>query len=114
MERTRVVVYGGSLNMAGIAASLKADAGMEIFHIDPRSQDARSRLNEIDPAVIAFDLSDPSIGLDISLWRDRPGLLLIGVDPSNDSLLLLSSHTSEALCMADLIQVIKRKGQQAM
>jgi hypothetical protein len=80
-KRTRVVVYGNSLNMAGIAASLKKDA----------------------------NLSETNPGLDIILLRDRPGLLLVGVDACSDKLLVLSSQSSQAHSVADLINVIQRK-----
>jgi hypothetical protein len=109
VEYMRVVVYGNSLSMAGIAASLKAEAGLAIVPIDPHDPTARQMINEIDPAVIAFDLNEPSMGLDIFLLRERPGLLLIGVDLASDKLLVLSSHASQAQCMADLIDIIRRK-----
>lgn len=108
-KRTRVVVYGTSLNMAGIAASLKADSSLDVMHLDPRLPSARQRLNEFDPAVIAFDLNDPDPGLDIMLLRERPGLLLVGVDPGSNELLVLSGHPVQALHVADLVEVIHRK-----
>lgn len=107
-KRTRVVVYGSSLNMAGIAASLKGDAGLEVVRIDSHSPAFQQRLNELDPAVIAFDLSDPSSGLDVRLLRQRPGLLLVGVDSASDELLILSSQQERVVAMADLLRVIQR------
>jgi hypothetical protein len=107
-ERTRVVVYGSSLSMAGIAASLRAEAGLEVVCVDPHAPTVRPSLGEIDPAAIAFDLNDPSPGLDITLMRERPGMLLIGVDPSSDELLVLSCCSARALSVADLVRVIRR------
>jgi hypothetical protein len=95
--------------MAGIAASLKTDATLEVIWINPHAPNARQSLNELNPSVIAFDLSDTNPGLDIILLRDRPGLQLIGVDPSSDKLLVLSSHAPQAHCMADLIKVIQQE-----
>jgi hypothetical protein len=108
-NRTRVVVYGSSLNMAGIAASLKADTSLEVICINPQTLNARQCLNELNPSVIAFDLSETNPGLDIILLRDRPGLLLVGVDACSDKLLVLSSQSSQAHSVADLINVIRRK-----
>jgi hypothetical protein len=107
-KRTQVVVYGSSLNMAGIAASLKGDASLEVVRIDSHSPTLQQKLNELDPAVIAFDLSDPSSGLDVRLLRERPGLLLVGVDPASDELLVLSSQRERAVAVADLLSVIRR------
>ena len=103
-ERTQVVVYGCSISMAGIAISLTVEASLEVVCVDPNSPTARQHLNEINPAVIIFDLSDPV--LDITLLRKQPGLLLIGVDPSSDEVLLLSSRSTQALSVADLLGIV--------
>lgn len=108
-KRTRVIVYGRTLNMAGIAASLKAQAGLDVVCVDSRSSNARQRLDEIESAVITFDLSDPTTCLDVSLLCERPGLQLIGVDPSRDELMILSSQSARALSVADLVNVINQK-----
>jgi len=108
-KRRRVAVYGNSLNMAGIVASLKADTTLEVLYVNPDAPNARQSLDENDLAAIVFDLSDPVLRLDVTLLRDRPGLLLIGVDPSRDEMLVLSSHPAQALSMADLVRVIHQK-----
>jgi hypothetical protein len=108
-KRKRVIVYGSSLNMAGIAASIKAEAGLEVVSVDPLSPDARLRLTEIAPAAIAFDLINPSPGLEITLLRNQPDLLLIGVDSTNNELLVLSGQSVNALSMADLIDIIHKE-----
>jgi len=105
----RVAVYGNSLNMAGIVASLKADTTLEVICVHPDSPNARQSLDETDIAAIVFDLSDTPLLLDVTLLRDRPGLILIGVDPSRDEMLVLSSHPEQALSMADLVSVIHQK-----
>ena len=45
----------------------------------------------------------------IALLRERPGLMLIGVDPDSDRLLLLSGHAEQVLSVADLVQVIHQR-----
>jgi len=108
-KRRRVAVYGKSLNIAGIVASLKTDTTLEVLCLDLDSPDARQSLDENDLAAIVFDLSDPSLRLDVILLRDRPGLLLIGVEPSKDEILVLSSHPKQVLSMMDLVNVIHQK-----
>src|SRR5512144_18749 len=102
-KHRRVEVYGNSLNMAGIAASLKADTTLDVFCVNPDAPNARQSLDENDLAAIVFDLSDPLLRPDVTLLRDRPGLLLIGVDPSRDELLVLSSQPEQARSVADLV-----------
>ncbi len=109
-KRTRVVVYGTSLNLAGIAASLKAVMGLEVLSVDARTPDAMQRLNQLRPAVIAFDLDDPETCLEITILREQPGLLLIGLDNSSNELLILSSRPQQALSVADLVEVIQQQG----
>src|SRR5512136_2163052 len=91
-KRRRVAVYGNSLNIAGIVASLKADTTLEVVCVNPDAPNARQSLDENDLAAIVFDLSDPPLRLDVALLRGRPSLLLIGVDPSWNEMLVLSSH----------------------
>jgi hypothetical protein len=108
-KHRRVAVYGNSINMAGIAASLKADTTLDVLCVNLDSPNARQSLDENDTAAIVFDLSDSSLRLDITLLRDRPGLLLIGVDPSRDEMLVLSSQPTQAISVADLVNVIHQK-----
>ena len=107
-KRKRVVVYGNSLSMAGFVASLKADTTIDVICVNLDSHDAQQSLDENDLVAIVFDLSDPPHP-DFTLLRDRPGLLLIGVDATRDEILILSSHPARALTMADLFSVIQFK-----
>ncbi len=108
-KRRRVLVYGNSLSMAGIVASLKEDKTLEVLCANIDSPRAIQSVNENDITAIVFDLDYPPLRLDISLLRDLPGLLLIGVDPSRDEMLVLSSSPEQALSMADLVKVIRQK-----
>lgn len=110
VKRTRVVVYGTSLNLAGIAASLKTQMGLEVIGVDAHLPNATRRLSQLRPAVIAFDLSDPDTSLDIAILREQPGLLLIGMDPANDELLVLSSRPQKVLSVAGLVEIIQQQG----
>lgn len=108
-KRRKVAVCDNSLHMAGIVAGLKADTTLDVVGVNLDSPDARQSLDKNDLAAIVFDLSDPPLHLDVTLLRDRPGLLLIGVDPSRDEVLVLSSQAAQALSMADLVNVIHQR-----
>lgn len=110
-KRTQVVVYGSSLNMATVTASLNADQSLEVICVDPRSPTAPQYLRELNPAVIAFDLNDPPQTMEAILLRKRPEVLLIGVDPTNDEILVLSSRQQQARSASDLIGVIQGYSQ---
>jgi hypothetical protein len=104
--KIRVAVYGRSLYMAGIATSLNANPALEVVRIDPNSPAAGPALDELAPAVIAFDLVESPSDLALKLLRDRPGLLLIGVDPSSDHFLVLSGQQTRAEATTDLVHLI--------
>lgn len=108
-NRRQVAVYGNSLNMAGIVATLRADTTLEVLCVNPDSANAWQSLDENGLAAIVFDLSDPPVCVDVTLLYDRPGLALIGVDLSSGKMLVLSSRPEQALSMADLLNVIHQK-----
>ena len=107
-KRKKVVVYGSSLFMAGILTSLKADPILEVICVSPDSPIARHSLDKNSLAAIIFDMTDPSLKLDAAVVHNRPGLLLIGVDPNNDEILVLSSRPVQAHNMAELVKVIEQ------
>jgi hypothetical protein len=58
---------------------------------------------------VLFDLAADQPGFVASLLYKHPGLLLIGIDPSSDHLLVLSCHVAVAPSMADLVELISQK-----
>ena len=68
-----VLIFGRSLNLAGIGACLKQDERLDVLQIDPLDPDARLRLGALTSEVILFDLSDPPNGIDKVLLRNKPG-----------------------------------------
>jgi hypothetical protein len=105
-SRKRVVVYGNSLNTAGIAASLKTVASLEVVCVDPLATAARQSLNELDTTTIIYDLSDPPSDLDLTLLREQPNLLLVGVDPSSDEVLVLSGQRTRVISARELAGLV--------
>lgn len=106
---TRVIIYGSSLNTAGIAASLKSEAGLEVLCCSPRSPTAVQSLNDSAPTAIVFELSEAPIDLGFTLLNELPRLLLIGVDAYSDKILLLSGNLIEARSAADLVKIIRQQ-----
>ena len=101
-----VLIYGRSLNLAGIGVCLRKVEGLDVLEIDPSDPDARQRLEALTPEVILFDLSDPPTDLDMTLLRSKPGLLLIGVDPSSEEVLILKGRCDRMLTVAELTKLI--------
>ena len=111
--RKRVLVYGGCLNLAGVAACLKLDTGLDVHLADPDQCSARAVLDAFDPETIIYDLTDPPTDLDLTLLGDRPGTQLIGVDPSSDDVLVLTGKRSRAVTMGELAALVAGYGRGA-
>ncbi len=102
----RVTLYGNSVFLAGIKAELESRGPVDVVMIDVDCPDAAAQIRAHGPAAVIFDLSAALPDFAVTLLRDRPGLLLIGVDPSSDHLLVLSGHQARAQTTMDLMQVI--------
>lgn len=114
MIRKCVIIYGKSLNLAGIGACLKHEEGLDVFDIDPQDPSARERLEELNPEVIIFDLSDPPNDLDLALLRRKPGLLLLGVDASCDEVFILKGLHNRVVTANELSMLIVNHTKETM
>ena len=106
---SRVILYGNSMFLAGIKAELEQRTSLELITVEARYHDAAVLIDSCDPCVVLFDLATQHPAFALALLRERPGLLLIGVDPSHDELLLFSSQPVEALSISDLVEVINKE-----
>ena len=59
------------------------------------------------PRAVLFDLAMGQPDFVVPLLREQPDLLLIGVDPSSNEMLVLSSHPAQALSISDLVEAIQ-------
>jgi hypothetical protein len=92
--------------MASLAASLQAHPDVTVTRI-PVSRGALAQgIEELAPALVAFDLSDMPGDFAISLLRESPDLILIGVDPASDRLLVLSGRQEQPTTAGELLQAI--------
>jgi len=107
-----VLIYGRSLSLAGIFACLELDEDLEVKSIDPHDSLAKQSLDEFNPETILFDLNDPPNDLDMDLLQQRPGLLLIGVDPSCDEVLVLKGQRSRVVTAGELSQLISNHSDE--
>ena len=109
-----VILYGNSLAVPSVGASLRECDGMHVLPVSTGLPDAVSKLIELQPDVVIFDLAATQPNFAVALLRTRPGLLLVGVDLNSDKVLVLSSQTSHVLTTDDLLQVIESHtdGQQ--
>lgn len=101
-----LVLYGNSIFLAGLKADLRRCTRLELVTVDPGAPNAAARIRNVNPSAVIFDLTAAQPDFMIALLRDRPGLLVLGVDPSTDEMLVLSGRPERALSTQDLLQAI--------
>ena len=105
-----LVLYGNSVFLAGIKAELQSRITLELITIEIGHPEVTELIRARKPRAVIFDMGTGPLDCVISLLRGQPGLLLIGVDPSSDELLVLRGYTAQALSVRDLANAINRSG----
>ena len=95
--------------LAGIATELQRLHLFEVIILEPGCPDALQRIGAIEPRAVLFDLAALPSDSIVRLLREQPGLLLAGVDPSSDQVLVLSCRQERAVTLADLLKVLERE-----
>ena len=106
-EGTIAALYGNSLFMAGVEASLKDRQGLNVVRINVALPDGQDDLKAISPDVVIFDLDSPHAHGILSFLRGHPGLPLLGLGLASNDAVLLTSCRYMALSADDLAQVIR-------
>ena len=101
-----VALYGNSLVVSSIGASLNQFADLQIFALDPSMPDPKNQLLDLQPDIILFDLASTEPSWLITLWKEQPELLLIGVDQEKSSALMFSSQPARLMTTDDLLEAI--------
>jgi hypothetical protein len=102
----RLVLYGNSVFLAGIKTELGRHSSLELITIEAGLPGAAERIRDLNPCALLFDLSAAQPDFAIPLLRDRPSLVLIGVDACSDEMLVLWPHKERAVNVGDLLTVI--------
>lgn len=105
-----VILCGNSVFLAGIKAELERHPGMELIAVDAGSMDVIEKVRHLKPLVLLFDLAEGQPDFAFALLQEQPSLLLIGVDPSSDNLLVLSNQPTPALNLSELIELTRNRG----
>ena len=108
MEKKRTVaLYGSNLVMSIIGASLQEKPEFQVQQIHGLLPDIIDKLKAPPPDAILFDLAEGQPHFAISLLRDHPTIMLIGVDVRSNTMLVLFGEQSRLLTADDLVQVIE-------
>ena len=110
----KVVLYGKSLLISSIGASLEDCPDLEVLPINPCGADVQQQMGEIQPYAVIFDLAATQPDFSIALWKEHPELLLIGVDLVSGKSLMLSSQPVPVMTTADIMQSLRTSPAQGV
>jgi hypothetical protein len=106
--RTRTIaLYGNNLVMSTIGIGLREKAEYQVQKFEMALLDITETPNVAWPDVILFDLATAPADLAISLLQKQPATTLIGVDLTNNKMLVVSGEQSHLVTADDLVKVIE-------
>jgi len=115
-QRQQVILYGDTLILAGVQASLSVSPNLEVIVLDPALDSPANALRGLHPVAVIFDLESladlPLAFLQPVGLQEQP--LLIGVDPSRNEMIVLSGQSKHVLRAADLIHAIRSNKPMAL
>ena len=103
-QQRRAILYGNSLILEGVRASLAALPGLEVLDQPLDVPLVPDQTNE--PTTVIFDLETIQPDFLLSLLQ-QPGLQLIGIDPKTHQALVWSGRQAAAVMAADLIGILQ-------
>ncbi len=107
-KNSRLILYGNSVFLAGIKAQLEQVPALELIVLETGQTAVVEWICACRPQVVFFDLAMGYPDFAVPLLHELPGLLLIGVDPNSNELLILSSQQERAVEVTDLLKAIHR------
>ena len=102
----RVLLYGNSLVLGGISASLQGESQFEVVRISHSLPDT-SGVEALAPDVIVFDSEIPGSAAAFSALESHPDLIILGVSPDHNIVRLWSSREYSELSTKDLKSLIE-------
>ncbi|MBL7202080.1 MAG: hypothetical protein ISS56_18220 [Anaerolineae bacterium] len=112
-KRPLVVLLGESVLMDGVAVSLGDQRALDVKRTGICAVGLRERLQSLKPDLIVVELDTRGSQSIVSLLRDQPSTLLLGLDLTCSRVIVLNSHQHMTRTMNDLCQVVQAEVSQA-
>jgi hypothetical protein len=110
MEKVhRVILFGDSLILSGIQASIRLDKRCETVTCPPTA--CLEELVALRPDALIFVLDAVEGDLLYRLSRALPGLLLIGIDPETSRAIFWAGQEASDVTSSDLTRAIHHTGK---
>ena len=104
-----IALYGNSLVVSSIGASLRDRAGVRLLLLDATPPEAARQLDELKPHAVIFDLAATPSDWTVTVLKSNPQLLLIGIDLAANRALVLSGRPSSVATADDLVHLIESR-----
>jgi len=105
-KRQRIIVYGDSVVLDGVRASLKHASQLEIISLDQPPASLAENLPDLHPQAVIFDLGSVSPDFPLALLH-QANLVLIGIDPETHQALVWSERHLSEPSMQELVEIIQ-------
>ncbi|MDT8903527.1 hypothetical protein [Anaeroselena agilis] len=105
-KRLEVAVCGGSLLAAGIAASLEARGEIRVSRLGSSLAEAAPAVRMLSPQAIIFDIRDGGLAEVGTLLREKPGLVLIGLEHDRDTATVFAAGRQKVESGEELARLI--------
>lgn len=103
--RRRILLYGNSVILGSIGASLQRSDQFEVRKLAPPLDEALKRNTDM-PDIILFDLETPHKEAVFSCLESNPGLLLVGISPDINLVQVWSGREFRELSTQSLLELI--------
>ncbi len=107
-ERQKVILYGDTVILAGLQASLSNSPNLEILSLDGSPVELAEALHQLHPAALIFDLGSVQPDFPLTILQQST-LLFIGIDPDSHQALVWAGQQIQELSMPDLVGMIQWK-----
>lgn len=111
-QRPLVVLLGDSVLMDGVAVGLADRQALGVVRVEGSTLEIGERLRTLEPDLIVVELDNPQSPSILSLLREQPDTLVLGLELNCNRVLVLNSHQHAARTMTELFHVVRAEVSQ--
>jgi len=101
-----VLLYGRSLLLSGVAASLRNCAGLRVTQAATWPEVSQLLARQI-PDVLIFDMTNANESHILPLLFKKPAIVLIGLDPEKNRAVLVGGQEARALTLDGVREIVE-------
>lgn len=111
-EKRLVVLYGDTLLIDGVEASLTERSGLDVIRVDTTIANVGQHLRTIAPDLVVFDIDTPVIELSkliVPLLHRQPAVPFICLDAQHSEVVMLACEQHSSHSTGDLVDIIRQQ-----